>query len=235
LKRKGNSIAFSIVILVIGFLLSFSYSLTKDQFLQNDQSSVLPNRFEAQEEKVRKELVMIQEANLKLSDELFNKQSVVREFEENLAVEEDLTSLANQAELLRLILGKVPVSGQGVIVTLEDGQYDPSILNINEYLVHEHHVFKVINELYIAGAEAISINGQRIRHNSYIVCNGPVITVDGVQYPAPFTISAIGNSATMASALTITGGIRDQLVNDHINFTLDKNSNIAITSVLGDQ
>jgi len=219
---------------VLGFLLSFSYSLTKDQFLQNEQPPISPERYGAQEEKLRKELIMIQEANINLGSELDEKQTIVREYEENLAKEEDLTSLASQAEELRLILGKVPVKGPGVTITLEDGQYDPSIININDYLVHEHHVFSVIYELYVAGAEAVSINGQRIQHNSYIVCNGPVITIDGVQYPAPFTIAAIGVPDTLGAALIIPGGVRDQLVNDQINFTLEENSSIAMESVLGD-
>ena len=58
----------------------------------------------------------------------------------------------------------------------DDGEYDPSVANPNDYIVHESHIFKVINELKISGAEAIAINGQRLKANSYISCNGPVIT-----------------------------------------------------------
>lgn len=121
-----------------------------------------------------------------------------------------------------MYLGKVKVAGKGIDVTLEDGAYDPKKENVNSYIVHDHHVFKVINELYVSGAQAIAINGQRINHNSYIICNGPVITVDGVPFPEPFKISAIGDPDVLASALSITGGIKDQLVNDNIIFTVEK-------------
>ena len=51
-----------------------------------------------------------------------------------------------------MFLGKVKVKGKGVTVTLADGDYNPNEPNINNYLVHEYHVFKVVNELYISGA-----------------------------------------------------------------------------------
>ena len=105
--------------------------------------------------------------------------------------------------------------------------------NINNYLVHEYHVFKVINELYISGAAAIAINGQRLTSQSYILCNGPVITVDGIQHPAPFVISAIGDPEVLTSALNLTGGVKDQLVNDNIVFTLEKKNEIILNSILG--
>ena len=88
--------------------------------------------------------------------------------------------------------------------------------------MHEHHVLKVVNELYISGAEAVSVNGKRLTANSYIVCTGPVITVDGEQFPAPFTISAIGDPDTLEKALNIQGGIKDQLVSDNIVVKIEK-------------
>ena len=53
-------------------------------------------------------------------------------------------------------LGKVKVKGKGVQVTLADADYNPNEANVNNYLVHEHHVLQVVNELYISGASAIA-------------------------------------------------------------------------------
>ncbi|MFH7445066.1 DUF881 domain-containing protein, partial [Pseudomonas syringae pv. tagetis] len=87
-------------------------------------------------------------------------------------------------------------------------------------------VFKVINELYISGASGIAVNGQRLSSQSYIICDGPVITVDGIQHPAPFVVTAIGDPDVLSSALNLTGGVKDQLVNDNIVFSLEKKSEI---------
>ena len=78
-------------------------------------------------------------------------------------------------------------------MTLKDADYDPIEQNPNDYIVHESHIFRVVNELRISGAQGIAINGQRITSNSYIKCTGPVITIDGRTFPAPFVIEAIGD------------------------------------------
>jgi uncharacterized protein YlxW (UPF0749 family) len=132
-----------------------------------------------------------------------------------------------------MFLGNVKVIGKGVKVTLDDGAFDSKIENANNYLVHEFHVFKVVNELYVSGASAVAINGQRLSSHSYIVCNGPVITVDGKPHPAPFVITAIGDPDVLSKALDIAGGIKDQLVNDHIVFSLEKENEIVLAPILG--
>ncbi len=186
------------------------------------------------ENNMRSQLLDIQDRNRKLQKELYEKQSKVRQFEKELSQEEEIYfNLAEDTEKYRMFLGKVKVKGPGVEVVLEDAEYIKSE-DVNNYIVHEHHVFKVVNELYIAGASAVAINGQRISHDSYIVCQGPVITVDGNPHPAPFIISAIGDSDVLASAISITGGVRDQIVNDNIVFSLEKKKNIMMEPIFGE-
>jgi uncharacterized protein YlxW (UPF0749 family) len=91
----------------------------------------------------------------------------------------------------------------------------------------------VVNELYISGAAAVAINGQRLTSHSYIICNGPVITVDGIEHPAPFTITAIGDPDVLSSSINLIGGVKDQLVNDNIVFTLEKDDEIVLNPILG--
>ncbi|RSD28295.1 DUF881 domain-containing protein [Mesobacillus subterraneus] len=212
-------------------MVAFSFRVTQDE---NDHSKGLTNRQWEQQLGLRNELIEQEEKNRELQKELNAKQEKVREIEASLSKEAQVFfNMAEDAEKYRMFLGKVKVSGKGVKVTLADGEYNPEEENINNYLVHEHHVFKVINELYISGASAISVNGQRIAHNSYILCTGPVITVDGYQHPAPFEITAIGDPDVLSSALNITGGVKDQLVNDQIIFSLEKMNDIKMDPILG--
>ena len=62
----------------------------------------------------------------------------------------------------------------------------------NWLIVHDIDLMKIVNELKNAGAEAISINGQRIVTTSAIECDGNVIIVNGEKIAAPFEIKAIG-------------------------------------------
>lgn len=64
-------------------------------------------------------------------------------------------------------------------------------VNPNLYLVHDEDILKVVNELRAAGAEAISINGQRLIANSEIICSGPTIRVNRRPLAPPFVIKAL--------------------------------------------
>jgi uncharacterized protein YlxW (UPF0749 family) len=229
-KLKSKRVILSIVFLVLGFMIVYSFRVTQSE----KNSDLITDSQWDQKLSLRNQLNDQQEKNLELQHELNKKQEMVREYEAELADEAQIYfNLAEDAERYRMFLGKVKVKGDGVTVTLSDGEYNPDEPNINNYLVHEHHVFKVINELYISGAMAIAINGQRLSHNSYIICDGPVITVDGYQHPAPFEITAIGDPEVLTSALNITGGIKDQLVNDQIVFSLQENKGIIMEPVIG--
>ncbi|SOB92430.1 uncharacterized protein YlxW (UPF0749 family) [Ureibacillus xyleni] len=214
-----------IVCISTGFIIGYSYKLTKDEVKVNTS-------YLEQEESYREELISQQERNKELTEELTALQTKRREYEKNFAEnEEDYGHLLEEAENLRLLLGEIPAHGEGIRVTLKDGEYNPNSTNPNEYIVHESHVFSVINELKVSGAEAISINGQRLKSNSYIRCNGPVITIDGNQYPAPFIIEAVGDVDTLIPALKLVGGVFDQLLNDRIVVTIEESDFIQMPTI----
>lgn len=231
LKVKGNHVILSLVCLVLGYMIAFSYHLTQEEN-QKKTKKVYGKQYE-ETLALRNELIDQEETNRDLEKELKRKQDKVLENEKSLSKEDQINfNLAEDAEKYRKFLGKVKVKGKGVKITLDDGDYNPEEKNVNNYLVHEFHVFKVINELYISGASAVAINGQRLSSHSYIVCNGPVITVDGYQHPAPFVITAIGDPDVLSSAINLTGGVKDQLVNDNIVFSLEQDE-IVLDPILG--
>lgn len=216
-----------IVCIITGFIIGYSYNLAKDN-RQNTSSSTL---YTEQRDAYREELIEQQERNNELTDELDALMEMIRKYEKEYATHEDrYDELVEEAERLRMLMGEIPVTGKGVSVTLRDDDYTGSS-NPNDYIVHESHVFSVINELKIAGAEAIAINGQRLKTNSYISCNGPVITIDGNQYPAPFVIEAVGDQSGLIGALEIGGGVLDQLLNDNVVVTVEKKEQIMMPSI----
>ncbi|WP_245644946.1 DUF881 domain-containing protein [Peribacillus loiseleuriae] len=225
---KGRKVILSIVSLVLGFMVAFSYNLTK----QKQREVNLVNQTWDREYELREQLIKQEKVNRKLSQELRKKQAQVTDIEKDLSQEKESSfKLAKEAKQYRMFLGKIKVKGPGLTVTLADGTAGKVDDNINDYLVHEQHVFKVINELYISGAAAVAVNGQRLNHDSYIVCNGPVITVDGQQYPAPFVITAIGDANVLEASLNLAGGVKDQLVNENIIFTILKQNEVEMEPV----
>ncbi len=145
-----------------------------------------------------------------------------------------LKLLNREIEDLEILSGLTELKGSGVIVTLDDtrainqiaadaGFYDPNV-----YVIHDSDILLVINELKAAGAEAISINGQRMTNNTEIRCVGPVIQINGIRLTAPFKITAIGAPDTLASSLKLRGGIVDQITQADIDVMIEKSDSVIV-------
>ncbi|WP_226037939.1 DUF881 domain-containing protein [Aquibacillus saliphilus] len=225
MKLKGRHVILSLVLLISGFLISFNYQYT------NSDSRVIQLSDQEWEKDYyyRQQLINLEEKNFELRNELENKRQDIQQIETELGQqEEDTSDYVEQKKQLQMLTGELPIKGKGMQVTLRDADYIPSEANANQYIVHERHIQLVLNELFSAGAKAISINGQRIFKDSFIVCTGPVITVDGSKYPAPFTISAIGNQETLETSLNLTNGVVDILVGDNIEVTMEEMDRIEM-------
>lgn len=122
-------------------------------------------------------------------------------------------SEALRAELdqLEITAGLTDVEGPGVSVILEDSSSSNLTGDEADYLIHDSDLLSVINELRSAGAEAISLNGERILATSEVRCTGAVVTVNGRRYAAPYVIFAIGDKDTLYNALTMRSGVVDVL------------------------
>ena len=131
------------------------------------------------------------------------------------------------------VIGMTEVTGPGVIVTLSDSKKDASTaLNVSDLLVHDADVLSVINELKNAGAEAISINEQRLVPTSSIVCGGNIIEINGEKVGAPFEIKAIGLPEQLA-ALSRPGGYLEILKKATVGVDLKKSNSITIPKYTG--
>ena len=176
-----------------------------------------------------------------LSEKYDNKLKEVEKAEETLEKERESATKNNselenaelQIKKANKILGLSEVKGPGVIVTLKDSKTNSAnVLNINDLLVHDLDVLSVINELKNAGAEAISINDQRIISTTAISCEGNVININGEKVGVPFTIKAIGLPESL-DALSRPGGYLEILKRYGIEAELKKSNDITIPKYTG--
>jgi len=106
-----------------------------------------------------------------------------------------LEALVEELNKVRIINGLVEVSGFGVEVSL-DGPI--GVLDVQD----------LINELRNAGAEALTINGERLTLYSVIASTEDgVMTINGTQLSRPYILQAIGDAETMETALLRGGGL----------------------------
>ena len=144
----------------------------------------------------------------------------------------ELEELENQIKQYNLLLGNTDVTGEGIMVTLTDGQTDLQLLDAQSLIVHAENVLSVVNELKNAGAEAISINGQRIVNTTAISCDGNVIVVNGEKISSPIQISAIG-LPELLSTLDRPGGILENFGTLGKIVELRKSTNLEIPKYAG--
>jgi uncharacterized protein YlxW (UPF0749 family) len=102
--------------------------------------------------------------------------------------------------------GMDAVHGPGLMVTLQDAQRDangrfPRDASPDDLVVHQQDIQAVLNALWSGGAEAIQMQDQRIIATSVPRCVGNTLLLNGRTYSPPYTITAIGNAATMQAAL----------------------------------
>ena len=92
---------------------------------------------------------------------------------------------------------------------------------------------KVINELRAAGAEALSVNGQRLTGTSEIRCAGPTLSVNNVRSAPPFEVRAIGDTHALEQALKMRGGVADTLKVWGIELVIETADDIYIPAYKG--
>ena len=139
------------------------------------------------------------------------------------ATQNDTTSSAKQEEITQnnMLLGLVDVQGPGIEITVADnntgiGKDGQEIFDLSTQVVHFDDLLTIINSLNNAGAEAISINGQRVIQTSYLTCEGNVIKINGQRISSPFTIKAIGSPAILYGSVTMAGGYLYWMENDGV-------------------
>ncbi len=131
------------------------------------------------------------------------------------------------------ILGLTDVTGEGIVLTVTDSAQSSNAIDMNNLIIHDSDLRSLVNELSNAGAEAISINDERIVNTTAITCAGNVILINGNKVGSPFTIKAIGNQASLYGAITRAGGYTYGLKARSIQVETKKVNNIQISRYTG--
>jgi uncharacterized protein YlxW (UPF0749 family) len=116
---------------------------------------------------------------------------------------QDLDKLRKRVDELEPETGLTAVRGPGIRVTLTDAPRtgdDPPI-DPNLLVVHQQDIQAYVNALWAGGAEAISLQGQRLMATTGIKCVGNTVVLDGVPYSPPYVIEAIGDTRGMYQAM----------------------------------
>ena len=200
MRSKTGQVSIMIVCLIVGIMIAVQFRTTETYYNEQTRESRL------------------EDLTLKLNSLTEERDSLAREV---VTLREKMSSIENSGQTTELqeelrktnmAAGLLPVQGPGIIVTVDDStrNLQPGE-NPNHLLVHDLDILTIANEMRSSGAEAISVNGERLTATSEIRCAGTTILVNYNKVAPPFVIKAIGDPEMLESGLSIKGGYIESL------------------------
>lgn len=218
---------FFIIFLLLGALVSLQFRSILSTNRQKTQAALNIEKLTAQ---LSEEKKMVNYLKQQISEkEKINEQYIM----ENLDAKnnEQLKQLKAELDLVKLKTGLTDVEGPGVVVRMDDA-VERANENPMDIIIHDSDLLQVLNELKAAGAQAISINGERIISTSEQICAGPTVRINKKRYPVPYEITAIGNPDLLYKGLdesTIVQDLRDF----NIRIDIEKSQRLIIPKYNG--
>ena len=185
MKSRSAQLSLTIVCFILGLLLVAQFRT------QRMTDSSLPSASSADQLVIISSLV---ENNTRLREEMETLEEQLSEYQQatGRAV---LETLVEELNNVRIINGLVEVSGPGIEASL-DGPI--GVLDVQD----------LINELRNAGAEALTINGERlILYSGIASTEDGGMTISGAALSRPYVLQVIGQPGIMETALLRSGGL----------------------------
>lgn len=219
INARGVIVVFAVI---IGIILGATIRLNVGQYIPVTIKSIA----EAQEE-----LDILEEEIDQLKLIYNDKSKQLKSFEDQRDPAKGIEKeILDDLEFRKIKSGYSDIEGPGIEIKMYDNQESEIIgYSINDDIIHDVDILNILNDLKVAGAEAISINGERILASSEIKCGGPIIKVNNKSLATPFIINAVGDSRSLMASVVASGTYGDTLKNVYsIGFEPEEKENIVI-------
>lgn len=190
--------------IIIGFTAFIFTMVMFTQFKTIEQTDITAIET-MRETELREELAKIKSKYDDVESKLQETESKITEYKNQMESEEDSTKILEQElDEAKMYLGYTDVVGEGIIITISD---------TSSREIESYDLITLVNELKIAGAEAISINDNRVISRTEIVDIGTkYIMMNGnKRISGPYVIKAIGDKKYLESGITLKNGYIDEM------------------------
>ena len=212
MKKIGRSIIFGVLCFTLSFAITIQLKVSKSSESKSSQTKITDG--------LKDQVLSLNDDNNKLSEKLQKTSNELSSIRDKAAENDSSTvELSNLIKKYTILTGRTDVSGKGIVLKYKETN-DKYVTDIAKDLR------EIINEIKNAGAEAISINGQRLVETSSIEMVKNKIEVNGTEISSPFIIKAIGNSELINSGLIRPGGTIELISNAKIDLSIEKNIKI---------
>ena len=216
-SKENITMAISIFLVCIIFVSVLliqvkTVSQVNETDIENLRTSELSEQLSSWKSKYEEVSAELKDTNSKILD-------YTTKIEDN---EEAFELLEAELEKSRLILGKTDVVGDGVVITLSDG----------ENKIEASDLIELVNDLWFAGAEAISINGVRIVNmTEFVDVAGYIIVKPRQRIVSPYVVKVIGDQTYLTSTLSLkNSGFIDIQNSNGKKVTMEQQRNIKISA-----
>ena len=201
MKLKKDQIWIAAACIILGIFIAFQMKFIQGTYLDGatptQKTSELLTELSAA--KVEKESLV--EEIERLEEQLSEIQDSASD--ENIIIKR----LTAELDRYKAFSGMTKVSGMGLVVTIDNPQQDVN-LGVETNIIYDYQLLlDLVNELNSAGAEAISINEQRMVNSTEVRLAGTQVNVNTIPISPPFIVKAIGNSKTLDGAINQRFGI----------------------------
>jgi uncharacterized protein YlxW (UPF0749 family) len=193
---KGKQLALMGAALVLGLLFGLQWPIDSNrQPVSLDPVSQTIHQLEVEQAELKRQV-----SRLRTSLNQRQQQAVERT--------DRLAGLRGELLAQQALAGLVDVEGPGVRVILSDGARTGAGRE-DDLLIHDYDLRDVINVLWLAGAEAVSVNDERIVQNTSVYCVGSTVLVNDTRMSPPYEVLAIGEPIALLNHLRNPGYLAD--------------------------
>ncbi len=220
-----------IVLLITFFVFGIVVSMQCKTIYENNK---LQADLQIKDEQVIADITAAKQKAKDLLDMIEKNEKAKSEYIQSLAnnkTKAELIKTNRKLNLANLVSGLTDVRGAGIVIQMNDAiktkNSSNSYYSNMQLIIHDSDILKLINDLKIAGAQAISINDERLISTSGIICAGPTMLININKYAVPFVIRAIGNSEKLFAAVENSDRIF-LMRRDGLRIDIQKDENVKI-------
>ena len=191
LSGRSRSLSWLLVALTFGLLLSLQLNSSPSRPLASlvdgrDRVAETIHRLEEEQEALKARIGGL-------------RQELAAYQQETAATTGLLEELSAELDRQKAMAGLIPASGPGVVVKLDDSLRPviPAGEDLTAYIVHEYDLRDVVNLLWMAGAEGIAVNQERVVGTTSIYCVGSTVLVNDTRLSPPYIVRAIGKPSRL--------------------------------------
>ena len=210
--KKTMTITISIMSLILVCVMFMQFKVVNETDIAQIESM--------REEELEEAVTKWKEQYEQVYEKIVDTNDTINEYEDKMQSNEETKGLVKkELEEAKKNFGLSDVEGEGIIITLTD----------NDEIGYDYEdLLDLVNELRDAGAEAISINNERIVNMSDIINRAERIRVNSKNISSPYVIKAIGDKTYLKSALTIKNGYYDLKEKNGYDIKIEEKNNIKI-------